>query len=91
MDDDPEYVSARRTVKSIKGFYLHVSVFVLVVAFLFVLNVMTSGAWWVQWVFLGWGIGVVAHAVAVFGLGGWLDSDWEEKKIREIMAKKSQR
>jgi len=42
-------------------------------------------------VFFGWGIGLAAHAIAAFGLAGWLDSDWEERKIREIMAKKSQR
>jgi hypothetical protein len=91
MDDDQDYLRARRRVKAIKGFYLHVSIFVPVVALLFVLNAMTPGAWWVQWVFFGWGIGIAAHAIAVFGLAGWLGSDWEEKKIREIMAKKSQR
>ena len=91
MDDDQDYLRARRRVKAIKGFYVHVSIFLLVVAFLFVVNVMTPGLWWVEWVFLGWGIGVLAHAIAVFGLASWLDSDWEEKKVREIMAKKSQR
>jgi hypothetical protein len=41
MDDDQDYLKARRRVKAIKGFYLHVSIFVLVVAFLFLVNVMT--------------------------------------------------
>ena len=91
MEDDPDYLRARRRVKAIKGFYIHFSIFLLVVAFLFVVNAMTPGPWWVQWVLFGWGVGIAAHAVAVFGLAGWLGSDWEERKIREIMAKKSQR
>jgi hypothetical protein len=55
---------------------------------LLVVNVATPGVWWVQWVFLGWGIGVLAHALVVYGLGGWLGPEWEERKIRELMAKK---
>jgi two-component system LytT family sensor kinase len=88
MDEDPAYVAARRKVKSIKGFYLHVSIFALVVTFLFLVNLMSGGPWWVQWVILGWGIGIAAHAMAVFGLAGWLGSDWEEKKIKELMDRK---
>jgi hypothetical protein len=26
--------------------------------------------------------------MAVFGLAGWLGSDWEEKKIKELMDRK---
>ncbi len=88
MDGDYDYEAARRRVKSIKGFYIHASMFVLVTAFLTVLNFMTPGPWWVQWVFLGWGVGVAINAIAVYGFAGWLGSDWEERKIRELMARK---
>jgi len=92
MDNtDPHYLQARRRVKSLKGFYIHLVLFVLVMAFLVILNGMTAGPWWVQWVFLGWGIGIVAHGVAVFGVAGWLGSDWEERKIKELMGRKSER
>jgi hypothetical protein len=91
MDDDLEYRQARSRVRTIKGFYVHVLVFVLVMALLLVINVATSRAWWVQWPFLGWGIGLVAHAAAVFGLAGWLGSEWEEQKIKDLMAKKKAR
>lgn len=88
MDTDPDYLQARRRVRSLRGFYIHLVLFVSVIAFLAILNSVTAGPWWVQWVVLGWGIGIVAHAVAVFGVAGWLDSGWEERKIRELMAKK---
>jgi hypothetical protein len=89
MENNPEYQRAKRKVKSIRTFYVHLSIFILVMTFLVVLNVGTGGVWWFQWVFIGWGIGVAAHALAVFGLGGWLGADWEDKKIKEIMSRKS--
>ena len=88
MDNDQQYLRAKRSVKSIKGFYLHLLIFVLVMTLLVVINAVTGGRWWVQWPFIGWGIGVAAHAVAVFGSGGWLGADWEARKIREIMERR---
>jgi 2TM domain len=88
MDNDQDYRRARRKVRSIRGFYIHLTVFVLVMAFLLIVNLATSPVWWVQWPLFGWGLGVAIHAAAVFGRVGWLDSDWEEKKIKEMMARK---
>jgi hypothetical protein len=71
--------AARRRVEEIKAFYVHLFVFVLVIALLIAVNVLFSDVWWVQWVVLGWGTGVAAHAFAVFGL-----ASWEDRKIEEI-------
>ncbi|MEL6131015.1 MAG: 2TM domain-containing protein [Cyanobacteria bacterium J06628_4] len=49
---------------------------------LFLIDLMTGGVWWFYWPLFGWGIGIVAHAVSVFG-GGWLGSEWERKKIED--------
>jgi hypothetical protein len=60
----------------------------MVNAFLFVVNIITSpGSLWFFWVLIGWGIGLLAHAIGVFGMGsgGWLGRDWEERKVREYM------
>lgn len=40
------------------------------------------------WPLLGWGIGIIAHALSVFGGSRFLGKDWEEKKTREFMDKK---
>jgi hypothetical protein len=37
------------------------------------------------------GIGLVAHGLSVFGLGGFLGSEWEERKIKEIVDKQRSR
>jgi hypothetical protein len=91
MDNDQDYRRARQKVRSIRGFYIHLTVFVLVMTFLLIVNLATSPVWWVQWPLLGWGLGVAIHAAVVFGVVGWLDSDWEERKIQELMARKSDR
>jgi hypothetical protein len=38
----------------------------------------------VQWVVLGWGIGVLTHALAVFGRLPKMFVEWQLRKIKEI-------
>jgi len=45
MDSDSEYQRAKHKVKSIKAFYIHLSIFLLVMALLFLVNVGTGGRW----------------------------------------------
>jgi 2TM domain-containing protein len=77
---------AIRRVAAIKGFYVHFAVYVVVNIGLFVVDLLAGSDWWVQWVAFGWGIGVVAHAVAVFGRGSKFVADWEDRKIKQLMA-----
>lgn len=79
---------ARRRVAALKGFYIHLFVFVLVVAALAVTNVSTGGPWWVLWVFFGWGIGVLAHGLAVLAQSSRAVTDWEERKLREYLGER---
>jgi hypothetical protein len=76
---------ARRRVAAIKGFYIHLICFVLVLAGLLVVNLMGGGPLWVLWVFAGWGVGLAAHAVAVLGQTSRRIADWEERKIKQLM------
>lgn len=76
---------ARERVSEIKGFYIHLGIFIAVLALLFAVNATTSGSWWVQWVFLGWGIGVLAHGLAIFGRTPQFISRWEARKTKEYM------
>lgn len=85
-DFDRKYQKARRRVEEIKSFYFHLLIFVLVNTGLVILNYFTSrGNWWFYWPLLGWGVGIVAHAFSVFGLGKFLGPEWEERKINQIM------
>jgi fatty acid desaturase len=85
-DDRARRERARRRVAATKGFYIHLFVFVLVVGALAVVNFLTGGPWWALWIFLGWGIGVLAHGIAVMGHRSKSMANWEERKIKQYMA-----
>src|SRR5262245_57783787 len=85
MDEHERMVRAARQVDARIGFYIHFVVFILVCTGLAVVNwLVTPEIRWVQWPFLGWGIGVIGHALCVFGSGPNLRSRWRLRKIREL-------
>jgi 2TM domain len=89
MDQDQEQkqkrIQAQQQVAKLKGFYGHLTVYVVVMTLLFIINALSQGPWWFYWPLLGWGIGLALHALGVFGLDRFLGPEWEEKKIDEIM------
>jgi two-component system, LytTR family, sensor kinase len=82
--DDARLARAKRRVAAIKGFYVHLFIFALVLTGLFAINAASGGSWWALWVLFGWGIGVVVHALAVFGRKPQAVAAWEERKIRQL-------
>jgi len=89
LEQSPEYRAARSQVRKLRGFYAHLSVYLAVNAGLLVINLFSSpGRLWVVWPLAGCGIGVVIHGASVFLGGRLLGSEWEARKIREIMDRK---
>jgi hypothetical protein len=85
MDDQEKTARATRHVEALLGFYIHLIVFVLVMALLFGVNrFATPNVWWVQWPLLGWSIGVIAHALAVFGTAPNFLTRWKQRKIEQL-------
>lgn len=83
---DNDYHLAKKRVKAKKEFYQHLSTFVVMAIFFFLLNAVTAfGNWWFHWPILGWGIGVLFHYFDVFGLPGVgeISHSWEEKAMEE--------
>jgi fatty acid desaturase len=83
-EQELKLMKARRQVAAIKGFYIHLFIFVLVMLGLAAINLSVGRPWWVLWVLLGWGVGVLAHALTVFGHTSKRIQDWEERKIKEL-------
>lgn len=87
-DERDLFEKARKRVEDIKGFYTHLVVYILVNAFLLILNLITStDTMWFIWPLLGWGIGLFVHFLSVFVLEGFFGSDWEDRKIKDLMDK----
>ena len=69
--------TTRRHRRKPKGFWIHLSVFVLVNAGLVTLNLVRSPEkLWSRWVLLGWGAGILLHGFLVF----WCRTHCEPKK-----------
>ena len=81
---DQEYLRARARLDELKGFYSNAIAYVLVIPFLIFINYMTFWDYkWFWFPMFGWGLGLVIQAFQTFGVG----SNWEDRKIREIMEK----
>jgi len=91
--EEQKYLKAKKKVKSIKGFYVHFMVYVLVNVFILLSRALSSGGWEVFWELqsystaLFWGIGLAFHAFGVFGMDIILGKNWEDNKIKELMDK----
>jgi hypothetical protein len=87
-DESVRYLAAKERVEQLRGFYVHLTVYVLVNLFLFGLNIATDrDNLWFFWPLLGWGIGLAAHAMTVFVFDGTLGKNWQERQISELMDK----
>lgn len=88
-----KYIRAKERVDELKKFYSHLTSYVLVIGGLAVLNYWIDG-WrymWFLWAALGWGIGLIAHAVGTFSLNPFFGKDWEKRKIQEYMEKQEEK
>jgi len=85
MTQDARYAEAKKRVEEMKGFYIHLAIYAVVNIGLFFLDLADGGGWWFFWVTIGWGIGVLAHAVAYFFESAKWAKRWEKRKIDEFM------
>ena len=86
-NNDERYARAKKRVENLKAFYIHLTVYVLVNAYIFVMNLSTyEGDWWFFYPLGLWGIGLGSHGLTVFASGKF-GVEWEERKIQEYMEK----
>jgi hypothetical protein len=86
MDEKERYEKAKKRVEDIKGFYMHLMMYIIVNIAVFIINITaTPEHLWFYWSLLGWGIGIAAHGFSIFGLAGLFGPEWEERKIQKIM------
>lgn len=83
---EEKYLRAKKKVDDLKGFYSNLLAYCLVNPFLIFVNLMTSPShYWFWYPMIGWGIGIVFHAVGVFNRTSYFGKEWEERKIQEMM------
>ena len=90
------YLRAEKKVENIRGFYIHLLVYVCVNLFISIKKIarnLDNGetfdeafydiGTYIVW--LAWGIGLAFNAYNVFIKDGILEKNWEERKIKEYM------
>ncbi len=88
------YDRARKRASAEAGFYVHLMWYGVVIGFLFLINLLTTGYPWFLWPAMGWGFGLASHFVAVYGWR-WVHQRVFEPAIqrevhREVLQEKEQ-
>ena len=70
--------------KKAEQFDLTLGVYLAVMLFLLVINLLTSpGYFWVIWAAMGWGIAIAIEAIGVFGFRTAIGEEWERNQIKK--------
>lgn len=84
-----EEILAFNQVRKLKGFYIHLAQYVLVIALLTVINALTTpNRWWVQWVIMSWGVGVFFHWLQISERFSLFGSKWEKDQVEKRLGRK---
>jgi sensor histidine kinase YesM len=87
-NENTAYYRAKKRVDELKGFYANLISYCCVIPFLIYINLTFSPHFqWFWFSAAGWGFGLTMHAFKVFGYS----SNWEERKIQEILRKDQQK
>ncbi len=85
------YFRAKERVKEMKKFYSNLIFYLIFISFLAGLNYYTNKFqyMWFLWAAFGWGIGLVFQAAKAFNWAPFMNKNWEERKIKELMEKEN--
>ncbi len=86
MSEEQIYEQAKKRVEAKKGFYIHLTVYILVNILLVLIWAFASGGGypWFLWPLGGWGIGILSHFLGVFVFGRKSDKAAIEKEAEKI-------
>lgn len=80
---------ALQYVRKLKGFYRSLLLYALVIPLLTAINAWHSPQhWWVIWPALGWGLGLLVHAIQLFGTLPFFGPQWERQQVEKRLGRK---
>src|SRR3982750_3319784 len=95
LEEQRRMERALKKVKSITGFYKHLAVYIIINIALLIMywRDLDPGREFLSFstfsTAIFWGLGLAIHAFGVFGTDVLFGSNWEDRKIRELMDKNS--
>ncbi|MFN8633065.1 MAG: 2TM domain-containing protein [Chloroflexota bacterium] len=93
MDEHSDYQRALERVRALRGFYVHLMVYVAVNLGLMAIDWLTDppGLTWAYYPLVGWGVALAIHALNLFVADGLFGPRWEERKVRELLSRERSR
>lgn len=90
FNEERLYQKAKKRAQAIRSFYINLTLYCIVIPILIFINLtFTPEIYWFIFSMLGWGIGLLFHAMEAFSWNPFLGKDWEERKIKEILEKEN--
>lgn len=86
--EQEKYKRAKKKIEELKGFYIHLVVYIVINLFILVnIYLNTDDFWrWPHFVTLfGWGIGLAFHAAKAFNFNPIFGKNWEERQIQKYI------
>ncbi len=93
MEDNEAYKKAKEKVEAKIGFYIHLGLYIIINAILFIIDkASTPEETWFYWPLIGWGIGLLFHGIGVFVSTSkfrerMIEKEIEKQKDKEIIEK----
>ena len=83
MSEQELYEKAKKRVEEKKGFFIHVTTYILVNILLVLIWAFPAGGGypWFLWALGGWGIGLLFHFLGVFVFSK--ETGWEKKELEK--------
>ncbi len=87
--DSEQYKKAVKKVEEIKAFYHHLIVFAVINLAILTFVIFFEGDLIFFFIVsvLGWGIGIISHALKVYEINPITNENWKKRKIQELLDK----
>lgn len=86
------YEKAKKRAKEIRSFYYNLALYCTIIPILVFINLYYMPEFqWFWFSMLGWGSGLLFHAMGAFGYNPFLGKDWEEKKLKQFIEEEEQK
>jgi sensor histidine kinase YesM len=88
---EKRYENAQEQVKKLKGFYAHLTIYLLFIPLFIYLNFQSNAGFpWAVFPIFGWGFGVAGHASETYDWNPFFSKNWEQRKIKELIDKEDE-
>ena len=75
-------------VRKLRGFYIHLMQYAVVIPVLWGINFFTNTHYlWAIWPTLGWGLGILMHGFRVFKLSVFFGPQWEKREVEKRLGR----